>query len=70
MIEIQQNIINIYSDNSNWLNLPDNITHSADVFHIYHTVCVSETSNKCSIDNIQMHKSAEKSNKITGRSFH
>ncbi len=66
MIEIQQNIINIYSDNSNLLNLPDNINHNSDVFYIYPAVCVSETSNKCSIDNVQMHKSAEKSNKITG----
>ena len=60
---------NIYSNNSNWLSLPDNITHNADVFYIYPTVCVSETSNKCSIDNIQMHKSAERVIKLQAAAF-
>lgn len=60
---------NIYSDKSNWLNLPDNITHNADVFYIYPTVCVSKTSNKCSIDNAQMHKSAERVIKLQANAF-
>lgn len=60
---------NIYSNNSNWLSLPDNITHNADVFYIYPTVCVSETSNKCSIDNLQMHKAAERVIKLQAAAF-
>ena len=60
---------NIYSNKSNWLSIPDNITHNADVFYIYPTVCVSETSNKCSIDNIQMHKSAQRVIKLQADAF-
>lgn len=60
---------NIYSDKANWLNLPDNITHNADVFYIYPTVCVSETSNKCSISNTQMQNSAQRVIKLQADAF-
>ena len=60
---------NIYSDKSNWLNLPDNITHNADVFYIYPTVCASDTSNKCSIDNMQMQNSAKRVIKLQADAF-
>lgn len=60
---------NIYSDKSNWLNLPENIIHNADVFYIYPTVCASETSNKCSIDNMQMQNSAKKVIKLQAEAF-
>lgn len=60
---------NIYSDNSNWLSLPDNITHNADVFYIYPTVCASDTSNICPVDDIQMQKSAERVIKLQAEAF-
>ncbi|MDY5050139.1 MAG: DUF3089 domain-containing protein [Candidatus Mucispirillum faecigallinarum] len=67
--ENKSSVENIFAEKNNWLSLPDNITYKADVFYIYPTVCVSENSNMCSIDNSQMQHSAQRVLKLQADAF-
>lgn len=67
--ENKSSVENIFAAKSNWLSLPDNITYKADVFYIYPTVCVSENSSMCSIDNSQMQNSAKRVLKLQADAF-
>ena len=56
----QDIVMTDYSDSTNWLSLPVQNKHSADVFYIYPTVCTTDDENNlCKTDNTQMRKMAQ-----------
>ncbi len=60
---------NLYAEKENWLSLPDNITHSVDVFYIYPTVCASDISNICPANDMQMQNAAQRVIKLQAAAF-
>lgn len=60
---------NIYAEQENWLHLPDNITHNADIFYIYPTVCASDTANICPVNDMQMQNAAKRVLKLQAYAF-